>query len=65
MKFKTFFSKCTPQALDYLDSHVNDWLAAKHGKLIYTNVNTGEVEGKGGGKEPTIFVNVWYEEGAE
>ncbi len=62
MKLRTFFSQCTPQALEYLDEHVNDWLAEKKAKVIFTNQSFGIIEGKGGQKQPTVFVNVWYEE---
>ncbi|MCD6405564.1 MAG: hypothetical protein J7M19_07035 [Planctomycetes bacterium] len=61
IKLKTFFSKCTPQAIDYLDEHVNDWLEANKVKIVFTNQAFGIVEGKGGQKEPQLFVNIWYE----
>jgi len=58
---RTFFSKCTPQALEYLDSHVNDWIKANNPTIRFTNQSFGVVEGKGGQRDPQIFVNVWYE----
>ena len=61
IKVRTFFSKCTPQALEYLDQHINDWLEGENLKVFHANQSYGIVEGKGGQKEPTLFVNVWYE----
>ncbi|MCD6405046.1 MAG: hypothetical protein J7M19_04410 [Planctomycetes bacterium] len=61
IKLKTFFSKCTPQAIDYLDQHVNDWLEANKVKVVMTNQSFGVVEGKGGQREPQLFVTLWYE----
>lgn len=61
LKLRTFFSKCTPQALEYLDQHVNDWVEAEEAKVVMTNQSFGAVEGKGGQREPTLFVSVWHE----
>ena len=61
IQVRTFFSQVTPQALEYLDTHVNDWLAENNVKVIFTNQSFGIVEGKGGQKQPSLFVNVWYE----
>jgi hypothetical protein len=58
---KTFFSKCTPQAIEYLDIHVNDWIAKENVKIVNANQSFGVVEGKGGQKEPQLFINIWYE----
>lgn len=62
MRLRTFFSKCTPQAIDYLDGHVNDWMKENKPKVIMTNSSFGVTEGKGGQKEPQLFINVWYED---
>ena len=62
IQLRTFFSKCTPQAMEYLDSHVNDWLKEGNNvKVLFTNQSFGIVEGKGGQREPTLFLNIWYE----
>ena len=45
---KTFFSKCTPQAIEYLDIHVNDWVVKENAKILSANQSFGVVEGKGG-----------------
>lgn len=58
---RTFNSKCTAQALEYLDSHINDWIKANNPSIKMTNQSFGVVEGKGGQKDPQIFVNIWYE----
>jgi hypothetical protein len=63
INLRTFFSKCTPQALEYLDQHINEWIEGDNIKVFQTNQSYGIVEGKGGQKEPTLFVNVWYEKG--
>ncbi|MHC4715329.1 MAG: hypothetical protein ACYTAN_19005 [Planctomycetota bacterium] len=61
LQLRTFFSQCTPQALAYLDEHVNEWLGENNAKVLFTNQSFGIIEGKGGQKQPTVFVNVWYE----
>jgi hypothetical protein len=62
LQLRTFSSKCTPQALEYLDNHVNEWLKEHSDISIkFTNQSFGVTEGKGGQKEPQLFVNLWYE----
>lgn len=58
---KTFFSKCTPQAIDYLDQHVNEWIHKNNAKVVHSAMSVHVIEGKGGQKEPNLFMNVWYE----
>ena len=58
---RTFFSKCTPQALEYLDMHVNEWVKKENVRIVLTNQTFGVIEGKGGQKDPNLFLNVWYE----
>lgn len=58
---RTFFSKCTPQALEYLDMHVNDWITKENVKVVNANQSFGVIEGKGGQRDPNLFINVWYE----
>jgi len=61
---KTFFSKCTPQAIDYLDIHVNEWAAKEKARIVNANQSFGVLEGKGGQKEPNLFLTLWYEKEA-
>lgn len=58
---RTFSAKCTPQALDYLDTHINDWVKETNPTIKMTNQSFGSVEGKGGQRDPQLFVSVWYE----
>jgi hypothetical protein len=58
---KTFFSKCTPQAIEYLDQHVNEWIQKHNAKVVHSAMTVHVVEGKGGQKEPNLFMNVWHE----
>ena len=60
---RTFFSKCTPQAIDYLDQHVNNWVDQTKSRIVFANQSFGVIEGKGGQKDPNLFLNVWYEKG--
>ena len=61
IKLRTFASKCTPQALEYLDEHVNDWIDETGAQVKFANQNFGVVEGKGGQRDPHLFINIWYE----
>jgi hypothetical protein len=58
---RTFMSKTTPQALDYGDQHINDWIARDKPKVVFVNQSTGQVEAKMGAKETVLFINIWYE----
>ena len=60
---KTFFSKCTPQAIDYLDIHVKEWVEKENARIVDTNQSFGVIEGKGGQREPQLFITIWYEKG--
>lgn len=62
---RTFFSKCTPQALEYLDQHVQDWVLKEHAKILFANQSFGVIEGKGGQKDPNLFLNIYYEKEAQ
>lgn len=65
IQVRTFNSKCTPQALEYLDQHVNDWLKSSGAKFVSASQSFGTVEGKGGQREPNLFINIWYEKAGE
>lgn len=58
---KTFAAKCTPQALDYMDQHINDWVKATRAAIVFATQSFGAIEGKGGQREPQLFINIWYE----
>ena len=61
LQVHTFMSKTTPQALEYGDQHINEWLA-KHGvKVVFVNQSSGTIEAKTGARESVLFINVWYE----
>ncbi len=60
LRLRTFCSKCTPQALEYLDEHVNDWAEKENADIVMTNMSFGVIEGKGGQREPNLFMNIWY-----
>ena len=62
---RTFFSKCTPQAIEYLDQHVNEWVDKTKSRIVFANQSFGVIEGKGGQKDPNIFMNIWYEKADE
>lgn len=61
VKLKTFTSKCTPQAIEYLDQHANEWIEKTKAVVKNSTMSFGVVEGKGGQKEPLLFINIWYE----
>jgi len=58
---RTFWSKTTPQAFEYLDLHVKEWVLKENVKIVNANQSFGILEGKGGQKEPNIVLSVWYE----
>ena len=64
MKMKTFMGKVTPQAVNYLNEHVNEWLDESGAKVWYVESVFGEAPiGMSGAREACLFINVWYNEG--
>ncbi|MHC4456630.1 MAG: hypothetical protein ACYS0I_05975 [Planctomycetota bacterium] len=56
---KTFFTKLSPGAMEYLDEQISEWLQQNPGIRIHrTNITTGDVAGKN--VEPNIIITVWY-----
>jgi hypothetical protein len=56
---KTFFTKCAPGAMHFLDEQIGDWLKANPGVVVkQTSVTTGLVEAKK--TEPNIIMSIWY-----
>jgi hypothetical protein len=58
---RTFMAKTTPQALEYGDQHINEWITKENAKINFVSMATGQIEAKMGAKETVLFINVWYE----
>ena len=55
---KSFFCKLRPDALEYLDQQINEWLDA-HPQYEVKFVSSASGELKGKVTEPAIIINVW------
>jgi hypothetical protein len=56
---RTFFTKLHAGAMEFLDEQITKWLKDNPGITVkYTNVTTGEIQGKK--SEPNIIITVWY-----
>jgi len=55
---KTFVAKLRPDAIEYLDHQINEWLDSNpEYEVKFVTTNVGELMSKM--KEPALFVNVW------
>jgi hypothetical protein len=55
---KTFVAKLRPDAIEYLDHQINEWLDSNpEYEVKFVTTNVGELMAKM--KEPALFVNVW------
>lgn len=55
---KTFVCKLRPDAIELLDSQVNQWLDDHpEYEVKFANTTVGEMQGKS--REPTLFLTVW------
>lgn len=59
-RMKIFHSKAEAGALNFFEQRVNEWIEENKIQVKFATQSYGEMPGRTGGREPTLFITLWY-----